>query len=237
MDDNQQTGACTRILIIDDHPVFRQGIRHVLEDEQGLEVVGEAGAVRDAVAWLAAEDADVALLDNNLSGESGVDAIPTLLTACSQLQIVMLTVSTDPEVLVTAIRNGACGFVLKDSPVPTMTDAIRAAHRGECRVSDSLVRALFRTVQYQHLASADAPQSSGAASGRQSNPALAVLSVRDIEILEQLVQGHSNKEIARALGLSPHTIRNQLQRLQDLFDAKNRVQLALCAFENGIRGG
>jgi two-component system nitrate/nitrite response regulator NarL len=221
------------VLTIDDHPVFRQGIRHMLQEEDGITPLEEASSVDSAIRWLRMHRADVVLLDHNLIGVNGVDAIPHLLEAQADLQIIMLTVCDDSQVFMQAIRFGACGYILKDTAPDRILEAITAAASGECRVSDSLVRTLFRGVgkttinslsdAQLHIDNVTLPRSSSRR-----------VSVREKQILEQLVKGKSNKEIAKALEISPNTVRNQLQKLQDTFDARNRVQLALFAYDMGI---
>jgi len=218
------------VLTIDDHPVFRQGIRHMLQEEDGITPLEEASSVDSAIRWLRMHRADVVLLDHNLIGVNGVDAIPQLLEAQADLQIIMLTVCDDSQVFMKAIRFGACGYMLKDTAPNRILEAIKAAASGECRVSDSLVRTLFRgvgkTTINKNLESIN--------TSTITPPSGKKVSVREKQILEQLVKGKSNKEIAKALEISPNTVRNQLQKLQDTFDARNRVQLALFAYDMGI---
>jgi len=221
------------ILTIDDHPVFRQGIHHLLEDEDDMNPVAEVASINEALQWLSENKADVILLDHNLTDMNGVDAIPHLLNVQPNLEIIMLTVSDDNEVFMKAIRNGACGYVLKDSSPNHIIEAIHAAKSGECRVSDSLVRCLFDGVSNKTKLSDPAQNNSPIQ--QYINPSRAV-NEREKEILEQLVKGLSNKEIAKVLQISPNTVRNQLQKLQDVFSARNRVQLALLAFDAGIGG-
>lgn len=222
------------ILTIDDHPVFRQGIHHLLEDEDGMNPVAEIGSINEALHWLASNKADIVLLDHNLTDINGVDAIPFLLKAQPSLEIIMLTVSDDSEVFIKAIRNGACGYVLKDSSPDHIIEAIHAAKLGESRVSDSLVRCLFEDIS-NNVKASNSGQQGGNLLQTNINPSKEV-NERQKEILEQLVGGLSNKEIAKVLQISPNTVRNQLQKLQDVFSARNRVQLALLAFDAGIGG-
>ena len=223
------------ILTIDDHPVFRQGIHHLLEDEDGMNPVAEIGSINEALQWLVSNKADIVLLDHNLRDINGVDAIPFLLKAQPSLEIIMLTVSDDSEVFMKAIRNGACGYVLKDSSPEHIIEAIQAAKLGECRVSDSLVRCLFEDISNNVKFSHSSGQANDSSLQANIYPSREV-NERQKEILEQLVRGLSNKEIAKALHISPNTVRNQLQKLQDVFSARNRVQLALLAFDAGIGG-
>lgn len=219
------------VLTIDDHPIFRQGVHHLLEGEEGINPVAEVASIDAALTWLSGQRTDVILLDHNLTDENGVDAIPKLLDAQSDLEIIMLTVSDDNEVFMKAIRNGACGYVLKDSSPDHIIEAILAAKSGECRVSDSLVRCLFEGVRPK---TADSSQSNDTI--QQTATPSRPVTKRENEVLEQLVKGLSNKEIAKVLQISPNTVRNQLQKLQDVFNARNRVQLALFAYDAGIGG-
>ena len=233
MADKQETNLQTNILTIDDHPVFRQGVHHLLEGEAGMNPVAEIATINEALIWLGKHQADVVLLDHNLTDINGVDAIPLLLEVQPSLEIIMLTVSDDNEVFMEAIRNGACGYVLKDSSPDHILEAIHAAKSGECHVSNSLVRCLFEDVSKKSQLVDSATDINP---DQQSDSPSREINEREKEILEQLVKGLSNKEIARALNLSPNTVRNQLQKLQDVFNARNRVQLALLAFDAGIGG-
>lgn len=229
------TSTSIGVLTIDDHPVFRQGIRHMLQEEDGITPLREASSVDGAIRWLRMHHADVVLLDHNLIGVNGVDAIPDLLEAQADLQIIMLTVCDDSQVFMQAIRYGACGYILKDTAPDRILEAIKAAASGECRVSDSLVRTLFHGVGIPASGELNRDPLSGN-SGINHSSSTKKVSAREKQILEQLVQGKSNKEIAKALEISPNTVRNQLQKLQDTFDARNRVQLALFAYDMGIGG-
>jgi two-component system nitrate/nitrite response regulator NarL len=219
------------VLIVDDHPIFRQGICHLLESVSGIGNIGQASSLEEAIGWLKARHADVVLLDHNLPGINGVDGMPSLFSVQPELQVIVLTICDDDEVLIKAIRSGACGYILKDAPPERLIAAIKAAARGECRVSGSLVRTLFARATDPENAvgtqqSAQHSQPCALASGE-------TLTSREIEVLACLLKGESNKEIARELGLSPNTIRNHLQRLQERFGARNRVQLALYARDCG----
>ncbi len=227
---NPSPSGSVGVLTIDDHPVFRQGIRHMLQEEDGITPLEESSSVDSAIRWLRMHRADVALLDHNLIGVNGVDAIPHLLEAQADLQIIMLTVCDDSQVFMQAIRFGACGYMLKDTAPDRILEAIKAAASGECRVSDSLVRTLFRGVGKTSTHKNPASISSHFL----TPPTNGKVSARERQILEQLVKGKSNKEIAKALEISPNTVRNQLQKLQESFNARNRVQLALFAYDMGI---
>jgi two-component system, NarL family, nitrate/nitrite response regulator NarL len=226
-----EDAAPIEVLIVDDHPIFRQGIRHLLESDQDISSIGESASLEEAIGWLKAKRADVVLLDHNLPGSNGVDGMSQLFTVQTDLQVIVLTICDEDEVLIKAIRSGACGYMLKDAPPERLIAAIKAAARGECRVSGSLVRTLFARASHptDTMDQVDTERS-------VQPPVLPngeTLTNRETEVISCLLKGESNKEIARDLGLSPNTIRNQLQRLQERFGARNRVQLALLARDIG----
>jgi len=231
MDDRKSAGRAApkpvSVLTVDDHPVFRQGIQRMLEVEPGVESVGEAGSIEEALRWLTMHRAEVVLLDHKLPGVNGVDGLRTLLNTQPDLQIVVLTVSDVDDVLFKAIQGGACAYILKDAPPERLVDAIKAAAAGECRISEKLISSLFERLNNTNsgLEKVEKPLQSSDSSLRDS------LTARERQILELLVKGLSNKEIGRELHLSPNTVRNQLQRLQERAGARNRVQLAIMARE------
>jgi len=219
------------VLVVDDHPIFRQGIRHLLESDRGISDIGESASIEEAIGWLKARRADVVLLDHNLPGVNGVDGMSRLFSIQTDLQVIVLTICDDDEVVIRAIRSGACGYILKDAAPERLIAAIKAAAKGECRVSGSLVRTLFTRASHP----TDGIDQAALTDGKQSCvlPNGESLTNRETDIISCLLKGESNKEIARELGLSPNTIRNQLQRLQERFSARNRVQLALLARDCG----
>ncbi|MEA1888661.1 MAG: response regulator transcription factor [Pseudomonadota bacterium] len=221
------------VLVVDDHPIFRQGIRHLLESDRSISDIGESASIEEAIGWLKARRADVVLLDHNLPGINGVDGMSRLFSVQTDLQVIVLTICDDDEVVIRAIRSGACGYILKDAAPERLIAAIKAAAKGECRVSGSLVRTLFARAGHPS-GKLDQKAFTG---GTQSCvlPNGESLTNRETDIISCLLKGESNKEIARDLGLSPNTIRNQLQRLQERFRARNRVQLALLARDCGYQ--
>lgn len=218
------------VLIVDDHPLFRRGVHNLLEAEEDLFPAGEVGSISEAEKWLREQSVDVVLLDHNLPGTNGISGLPKLLEAQTALQVIMLTVSDSSENLLQAIRFGACGYLLKDAPPERLLEAVRMAANHECRISKRMARTLFHSSnknQYPHskLPSHLWPE----------RPTLEqdTITERERELLNCLCQGLSNKEIAKELGLSPNTVRNYLQRLQERFEMRNRVQLALLAQDRG----
>ncbi len=220
------------VLIVDDHPIFRRGIRDLLETDDDIRPLAEVGSIEEALQWLSRQRADIVLLDNNLPGTQGISGLPLLLAAQDDLQAIILTVCDDNEELLRAIRFGACGYLLKDAPPERLLEAIHAATSSECKVSGRIVNSLFRRFKDTGDGSGRTPS----LAERPGNPlpAMDKISSREQAILASLCRGLSNKEIAREVGISPNTVRNQLQRLQERFNARNRVQLALLARDEGL---
>lgn len=226
-----QQDKAIRVLIVDDHPLFRRGVHHLLEAEEDIFPVGGVGSIPEALEWLCEHEVDVVLLDNNLPGINGIPGLPRLLEVQADLQVIILTVSDSDQEFLQAIRVGACGYCLKDAPPERLLEGVRMAANHECRISERMVRTLFEN------------------SGSEKNPTDLELSPplwpehhkleanavteRERELLSCLCRGLSNKEIARELALSPNTVRNYLQRMQERFEMQNRVQLALLARDRG----
>jgi len=233
--DGAASGQPIEVLIVDDHPIFRRGIRDLLETDDDILLLAEVGSIAEALQWLSGARADVVLLDHNLPGTRGITGLPKLLEVQHDLQAIILTICDDNNELLRAIRYGACGYILKDAPPERLLEAIHAAVSSDCRVSGRIVNSLLRHVD----SPASTPVLSRSAVERPGSRQTAVtgISPREQAILASLCRGLSNKEIAREVGLSPNTVRNQLQRLQERFHARNRVQLALLARDEGLVPG
>lgn len=210
-----------KVLTVGHRSSFRQQIHQMLRKQGGV-VPAEVGTTEEALHYLETRRVDVMVLEHNVAGGNGIDTMPLLFELQPDLQIIVMSACSDDEILLRAIRHGACGYMCRDAPPERVIEAIKAAAQGECRVSEAFIRTLFERVgrtDCEHRAN-------GAGHGP--------LSAREQAILVHLVKGFSNKEIARELGISPNTVRNQLQRLQGRFSARNRVQLALVARDMGI---
>lgn len=183
----------TRVLVVEDHPLYRRAVVSLLEAMPGWEVVGEHGSADDALASGAA--ADLVVLDLGLPGTDGLHAIPLFLARDPDVVVVVLTMSEDPAVLSAAVRAGARGYLVKGSEPDDIERALRGAARGQAVFGEQVAAAL--------LAQASTPARAGQA-------AFPGLSAREAEVLDLLAAGRSNAEIAGALFLSPKTVRNQV---------------------------
>lgn len=210
-----------RILIVDDHTLFRSGIKLALQRHEGFEVVGEAGDGLEGIKRARQLKPDVVLLDLHMPGTGGLEALRVLAEDVPESQVVMLTVSEDAEDLLETLRAGARGYLLKNIDTEFFLDSIQRAARGESVMSPQIAHKL-----------ADSLRSSPKESAAVSEPGK--LSPREREIIVMLAHGASNKEIARVLNLSESTIKIHVQGILRKLNIAKRVQAAVYAVEHGL---
>lgn len=227
-----------RLLVVDDHTLFRRGLIALLGQFSELQVVAEAGDAGEALRHIQAHQPDVVLLDNHLPGVHGIDALPQLLAHQPAPRVLMLTVSEDADDLATALSRGASGYLLKTVEGDDLVDAIRRVHRGESAVSPEmtgkLVAAYRQAVQQAPGGSAEAPPPAATptATDRATDAAphpLAKLSPRERDILREIARGASNKEIGRKLDIAETTVKIHVQHILRKLNLTSRVQAAVLA--------
>ena len=206
----------------------------LIGQDAGLQVIGDASDASEALRQVPQLQPQVILLDNHLPGVLGVDAIAGLRQASPTSRVVMLTVSEDGQDLATALRNGAQGYLLKTMDGELLFEAIRRAARGEPVVSPELLGKLVTAFQSQ-----GAPEPAAVAEGAQGTPAAAAsvsaspspspLSPREEEVLREIAQGASNKEIARRLDIAETTVKIHVQHILRKLGLSSRVQAAVYA--------
>ncbi len=211
-----------RVLIVDDHTLFRSGIKLLLERQSGFEVVGEAGDGLEGVKRAKQLKPDVVLLDLHMPGTSGLEAISLLREDAPQAQVIMLTVSEDAEDLLEALRAGARGYLLKNIETDFLLDSIRRAAAGESVMSSQMTGKLADAMRTPQIGLAKA----------ESN--LGKLTPREREIIVMLASGASNKEIARTLDLAESTVKIHVQGILRKLNLVSRVQAAVYAVEHGL---
>ncbi|MGC4404948.1 response regulator [Methyloversatilis sp. MC4-4] len=217
--------APIRILLVDDHTLFRRGLTALLSRDPMLQIVGDAADAGEAQRRAEALQPDVILLDNHLPGVNGVDALPALREAAPQARLIMLTISEDGEDLAAALRAGASGYLLKTMEGEALSRAIHRAVRGEPVVADEMTGKLVEV--YRQAA---APVAPAAASAPQSG----ALSPRETDILRGIARGDSNKVIARDLGIAETTVKIHVQHILRKLGVSSRVQVAVIAVERGL---
>ena len=233
-----------QLLLVDDHSLFRRGLRALLEQDERFEVCGEAGDVGEALRALGRLSPDVILLDNHLPGVRGVDALPSIKDAAPRARVLMLTVSEDAQDLAAALQAGADGYLLKTVESDQLCDAIVKVLDGDSVVSPEMMTKLvsaFRTLPASDSAPAPlvpAGQDSRAPSADARNgEALQTLSPREREILALIARGDSNKLIARALDIAETTVKIHVQHILRKLELSSRVQAAVFAVHHGLMNG
>jgi two-component system nitrate/nitrite response regulator NarL len=214
--------APIRILVVDDHTLFRRGLTALLDAEARFSVVGEAGDAGEAQRRAAELQPDIILLDNHLPGVHGVDALQGLREVAPRAKVLMLTVSEDGQTLAAALQHGASGYLLKTVDSDVLAGAIVRAMRGESTISPEMTGKLVTAFQaLQGRPDALAPATSA--------DALQSLSPRELEILGEIARGASNKEIARTLDIAEATVKIHVQHILRKLNLNSRVQAAVYA--------
>ena len=224
-----------RILVVDDHTLFRRGLTAILSRDPQLRVIADAADAGEALRRAQEWQPDVVLLDNHLPGVRGVDALPALREAAPQARVLMLTVSEDEADLAAALRGGACGYLLKTMEGEALTAAIHRVMRGESVVADEMTGKLINAFRGAGGAGGAEGSRSAAAEEAAAAPAspLALLSPREQEILRSIARGASNKEIARELGIAETTVKIHVQHVLRKLGVSTRVHAAVLATERG----
>ena len=202
-----------RLLIADDHPVVRDGLRAMLATQPDMELVGEAATGTEAVAQARALRPDVVLMDLQMPGLDGPGAIATLREQAPEIRVLVLTTYGTDADITRAVDAGATGYLLKDAPREQLFGAIRAAARGESVLSPSVATRVL---------------------GRMRAPAEEALSPRELEILQAVARGLSNKDIGRQLYVSEATVKTHLLRVFSKLGVDDRTAAVTVALERGI---
>lgn len=215
-----------RVLMIDDHALFRMGLSELLE-RRGIEVIGAVGDCRQGIDWVIEKTPDVVLLDMRMPDMNGLEVLQELRRRDVAMPVVMLTTSRDEGDVVNALQNGARGYLLKDMEPDELIKALGDIVAGQTVVAPELTIVLAKAVQ---------GEVSGDAAGQRS---LAELTPRELEILCHLAEGQSNKVIARNLGISDGTVKLHVKAILRKLDVHSRVEAAVIAVEQNIcgRGG
>jgi two-component system nitrate/nitrite response regulator NarL len=213
-----------RILLVDDHALFRSGVRSLIQKVDEFEIVGEAGDGLEGAKRAKQLKPDVVLLDLHMPGINGLESLKLIHEGDPTIHVLMLTVSEESDDLMRCLRAGATGYLLKNIEVATLTDAIRMASRGEFVISPRLMGALLGA--QREVPNADRARPNDAIVDR--------LSQRERDVLGFLAKGQSNKEIARALDLAESTVKIHVQSILKKLELSSRVQAAVFAVEHGF---
>jgi two-component system nitrate/nitrite response regulator NarL len=225
--------ALIRILVVDDHTLFRRGLIALLGRDARLSVVGDAADASQAQRKAQELQPDLILLDNHLPGVNGVDALPALLESVPGVRVLMLTVSEDENDLAAALRGGAAGYLLKTMEGDDLTAAIQRAMQGNNVVAPEMMSKLVSAYRGAASGIAELPTSPEIAA-TPGDTLMASLSPRELDVLRGIARGASNKEIARDHGIAETTVKIHVQHVLRKLDVSSRVHAAIIATENGL---
>jgi two-component system nitrate/nitrite response regulator NarL len=210
-----------RVLLVDDHLLFRKGLARLLDAQPDFEVIGEAADGLEAVKQTQLLHPDLVLMDIRMPNCDGLEATRRIKAHMPDVRVVMLTVSDDEQDLATSVRHGADGYLLKDVLPETLFQQLRGLVAGETPISRVMTGKLFHHLA-QHGRPAAQPE------------AIAMLSARECEVLSLVVGGRSNQEIATELGIARNTVKNHLRSILTKLGVKNRAQAAAYAVSHGL---
>jgi len=200
-----------RVVLVDDHELVRRGLREVLTEAGGIQVVGEAGTLADGVRRVAAQHPDVVLTALRLPDGSGIDLVRQVCQADPSVRVVCVTSVQDPQAVHTAILAGACGYLLKEIRGAALADAVRRVASGQCLLDPAVTGPVFERLRDPEAVPAE----------------LAVLTPQERRILELIVDGHTNREIGGVLNVSEQTVKNHVTSLLSKLKVTRRTQAAV----------
>lgn len=206
-----------RALIVDDHPVTREGLRTALELSDDVAVVGEAASGEEAVDRAGELTPDVVFMDVRMPGMGGIEATRAIKQASPDTKVILFTVDESRASISEAIQAGVSGYLLKDASAEELVNAARLAVEGKAVIHPQLTRAFIEEVQF--------------ADKRPDAPGL---SAREKEILQKVAYGATTKEVAHDLGISPHTVKTHLERIFEKLGANDRAQAVAIAIRSGL---
>jgi DNA-binding NarL/FixJ family response regulator len=209
-----------RVMLVDDHDLFRTGLRNLLE-EQGVHIVAEASDGAGALTLVRELTPDVVVMDLNMPGMNGIDATREIARFAPLTRVVVLTISDQDDDVIDAILAGACGYLLKDSSIQDLMQGIRAASIGEALISPHIASKVLQRIRASSVAS------DAAVPGPE-------LSERETEVLRLIANGKDNAEIAQELHISPKTVKNHISNILMKLQIENRIQAAVYAVRRGL---
>lgn len=207
------------VIIVDDHPLMRKGLRQLIDMDEGLACIGEAACGDDAVRLAVANEPDVILLDLNMPGMSGIDTLKALRTAEIFARIIVFTVSDNQDDVITALKAGADGYLLKDTDPDEVMAAIHQVVAGQLTISEKLSQVLATAISKR----------------REVGPNIDSLTDRERQILKAIAAGYSNKIIGRKLDIAEGTVKVHVKKVLKKLGFRSRVEAAIWAVEQGLK--
>lgn len=213
-----------KVLLVDDQQLVRDGISALLKLQEGIRVVGDADNGEQAIAFIGKDPVDVVLMDVRMPGMDGIAATKAIKQEYPKIRVIMLTTFDDEEYIIRSLQAGACGYLLKDIPTQDLAQAIRLAHGGIFQLSSS---AMGKLVDEEALRKA----------GLRNEEAFEGLTEREVDVLELIASGHTNREIAEQLFITEGTVKNHVSRILQQLNLRDRVQAAIYGIKNGLGEG
>ena len=211
-----------RIALVDDHPIFLAGLKRLLESSESYEVSSIANSYKEALEKINFNNIDIALVDVNMPGASGIELLKAIKQRSSNCRVVMLTIEEDEETIYRAMKEGAQGYILKQDSPERLLKSIQACVEGEILLSNQIYSKVVERIR-----KVSPPESA-------KSIIFSTLTVREIEITRLIVQGKSNPEIAQSLFISESTVKNHISNILHKLEMKDRVELAILAVREGI---
>jgi len=224
-DDAREVPDPIRVLVVDDHALFRRGLEMVLAEESDIELVGEASDGAEAVAKAGEALPDVVLMDIRMPKSSGIEACRAMKEVAPSAKIVMLTISDEEEDLFEAIRAGASGYLLKDIPYDEVADVVRAVYGGQSLINPSMAAKLL--TEFAALAKRDGEE-------RAEQVPAPKLTDREMEVLRLVARGMNNRDIAKELFISENTVKNHVRNILEKLQIHSRMEAVMIAVRENL---
>jgi len=222
-----------KLLVVDDHPLFRRGLLSLLEDTPEFEIVGEAENAAQAIEMAERTHPDVILMDVIMPG-SGIEATRVICQKMPQVKVLMLSASEENDYLFSAIDAGASGYLLKEGKPENLIDAIRQVNLGQSALSPAVAAKVLQRVRHEPAAPAPAAPPPSPVTTVPTVDPTGTVTPREVEIVRLLAQGLTNLEIAQQLELSENTIKNHVRNILRKTHVRNRAEVVVWAMQRGL---
>lgn len=221
----------TSILIIDDHQLFREGVKRILDFEKDFEVVAEGDDGEDAVRLVEQYHPDVVVMDINMPHMNGVEATTKLIERFPDVKVLILSIHDDESYVTHALKTGARGYLLKEMDADALIEAVKVVADGGSYLHPKVTHNLLN--EYRRLAAGDEGQSVGTLKDVEYRKPLHILTRRECEVLQMLADGKSNRSIGETLFISEKTVKNHVSNILQKMDVNDRTQAVVVAIKNG----